>query len=1573
MASATASTVLPVAQSLEACFQTFTVPEVLSIVGEVVNVPRAAKRSRRLLFEVLDGFPADVRNTLKERTMERVGTKRKAADAGSARRKRRRVEAEGPVGAPPEVVEPSAMDIDTDAGLLDGPFMEAPSKAVTNGVVANMLDRFSNTTMAQGTCMVCARNLFLNALHETAVPDIPNPRHLVPHKPHPAHKLVGPWLLHEEALHMTKTYLCSQCRAKLVQDERPPLALSNNMWIGAPPFELTVLTLPERVLIARYLPAAYINAQHWENKNKDSVNNGLRGNIAGITSGNTMPPSPNILAATIGNVPLRILPDFLRVRRDRVFRALVWLKENNGLYANIEISESQLRLLPENAVPEEIIANARHSTNVAGLQQEQADYVPVDVEDEDNEEEPGMAGDGEEYEESDGPLSPDAASEVYDADVIPMQAHGVVDVHGHSVPDSELLAHALSNVTGAAVQGSFYIRKSSAFVNEYPRRDEQGERYDGGPENPNHLLGAFPVLFPYGMGGLEVDRPVDVPYETHVRWALEYADRRFRTDLRFIFQTFGVIQKRNVLAGQAIDLEAFVATAGPDRMARAVNIAKDPFAAAQFFHLTVTAILEDVFGITANKKGKPQRKPGVVGLVNGYIGTVEAQGRGSLHLHILLWLDGAPSSEAMRQALETEDFRRKVTVFLKETIRADIQGTTAETVMQMKKQSAIEYSRPVDPRLPNYELRRHEAEAAIARTVQVHSCKPNTCLQTKGGRLVCKRRAPWPLSTEEWIHPNGEWGPRRVLGRMNAWNPPLLQITRANQDMKIVTHGHETKDIAFYITMYVAKKQNKSSNASALLAKSMAFQRKKAVANEASRDINKLMIQQCANTLSREQELSGPEVVSYLMGWGDRFISHNFVPIYWDEVTSALRRQFPALEKNNEQAFVLRDRQDPRVRLRIDDGGFVLKDQLKEYTDRGEALEDMSYLDYHVNTYDGAPLRAKRTPGPANDEAGGAVEEQGEGREDSRRAGRPASQRVPYLATAKRKGQRVIRNANLETLPHFIGSWFPRQENAEYYSANMLALLKPWRRTFRTSFDLFMTTATVRERRVVQNVNYFYEPPEEAAGAVDLHDDELDALAIPLSEADVVIARNERYEAREYSYAHALGIFESDAIASWEDTLTYAKWETLLRNLNRVEIPLQDDVVVVARPNDCPEAVLAVPPVDAPPDDAIPKRTPIQQARLDRLNTEQRRAHDIIEQHKPEQLLMIVRGEGGTGKTVLLNAISDTFETATTVTTHTWAAIPVNAADNPDWAAGSSAETTERRKRNILPAKYVNIDECSMLTKRQGDPTKAFGGANFILFGDFHQFPPIGAGPHEIGNAIYQQFTTVVTLTEQLRVIDIPWLAFLRRLRVGDCSAEDMDMLNSLLVTHPSCELPDVLSSPWNDAVLVTPRHAARVRWNTAAVIRHSTRTGNRMYICEAEDTVGREEEPLNLVQRVVVAGMTTKQTGRLADRVELSTEADLANGTRGELAITPAYAFTDYKSQGQTIQYVYIDLEPPPRGKLTPFSAYVALSRSRGRDHIRLLRGFDPDLFTTHPNLDLAVEDARLDRLTARTKALYA
>ncbi|KAF9471179.1 hypothetical protein BDN70DRAFT_820350 [Pholiota conissans] len=85
---------------------------------------------------------------------------------------------------------------------------------------------------------------------------------------------------------------------------------------------------------------------------------------------------------------------------------------------------------------------------------------------------------------------------------------------------------------------------------------------------------------------------------------------------------------------------------------------------------------------------------------------------------------------------------------------------------------------------------------------------------------------------------------------------------------------------------------------------------------------------------------------------------------------------------------------------------------------------------------------------------------------------------------------------------------------------------------------------------------------------------------------------------------------------------------------------------------------------------------------------------------------------------------------------------------------------------------------------------------------------------------------------------------------------------------------------------------------------------------------------------------------------------------------MTLAWAFTDYRSQGQTLPFVIIDIATPPSGKpLTLFDLYIALSRSRRRANIRILRDFDESIFFSSHDSYLADEDSRLQRLNENTK----
>ncbi|KAF7293576.1 ATP-dependent DNA helicase [Mycena indigotica] len=378
-------------------------------------------------------------------------------------------------------------------------------------------------------------------------------------------------LLHQPALCQAPPhFLCLKCRAKLVLRLRPPLSLANNMWIGQVPSVLSVLNLPELLLVGLYFPVAFVvklfpkkaGSDSWD---IDTMKTGLRGNVSTyrlnpslieeMVTGNIMPRPIGILAATISvtfvgakNVPLFVLPKMFEVQRRRVHDALVWLQANNPLYANIEISLERLSELPEQDVPEELTTTARYTEDESVIAREHGGYVPSNVDD---------GGDAQviEAEERDFGQRHDLLpvdsldnentnkDENYECDVIPLQPHGAVDISADSINSEELFCAAVNNLAPEE------IRKYAVRPGEQ-RVDHQTQ---------NHLLGTFPLLFPYGLGGIEVDRQDKVSYEEHVRWALQYDDGRFRKDLYFMFQAFGVqVKRENQDAFQRLTAQDFI-------------------------------------------------------------------------------------------------------------------------------------------------------------------------------------------------------------------------------------------------------------------------------------------------------------------------------------------------------------------------------------------------------------------------------------------------------------------------------------------------------------------------------------------------------------------------------------------------------------------------------------------------------------------------------------------------------------------------------------------------------------------------------------------------------------------------------------------------------------------------------------------------------------------------------------------------------------------------------------------------------------------------------------------------------
>jgi hypothetical protein len=217
----------------------------------------------------------------------------------------------------------------------------------------------------------------------------------------------------------------------------------------------------------------------------------------------------------------------------------------------------------------------------------------------------------------------------------------------------------------------------------------------------------------------------------------------------------------------------------------------------------------------------------------------------------------------------------------------------------------------------------------------------------------------------------------------------------------------------------------------------------------------------------------------------------------------------------------------------------------------------------------------------------------------------------------------------------------------------------------------------------------------------------------------------------------------------------------------------------------------------------------------------QRFAYNIIKTHSENssgvnQLLLIIIGIAGTGKSYLIHAIRNLLQarcaiTATTgkasynisgKTIHSLLKLPVGPRGNKE-LSGSSLVRLQENPKHI---DYILIDEYSMLGQttfgwvdrrcRQatGITDELFGGKCIILLGDPGQLPPVGDKPlyhtaptgalGEQGHSAFFMFSNVVKLSVNQRVQgtqpeQVQFRELLSRLRTGDSNYEDWELLLS--------------------------------------------------------------------------------------------------------------------------------------------------------------------------------------------------
>jgi hypothetical protein len=551
--------------------------------------------------------------------------------------------------------------------------------------------------------------------------------------------------------------LCKDCHLAFSKAQIPKFCAANKMWIGDVPDELKDLTIVEEKLIAIYRHNSCIIKLQSPFHSSSTSQSALRGNaitfpqnVPNIAS--SLPLAMSTLCDTIkiifigSHMPPRSQSrKILTVRKQKVLRALQWLIQNNILYRNITINMENVNDLPDNDIPEPLWATREEHLNANEVVDEREGYVPDPLAD------------------------ANERGERIDSTIIPIHISGVLDVKGTSVTSQDINSHLLQRLRVDAGKSLITFGETDMNDNDFVYMIPHGSKPTNEYLNPNLLPGLYPTLFPYGQGGLEdVTRPIKVPMKDHVRYLLNYDDKRFEKHHSFLFIVFNMMQRReaclqarlltskpffakdaetidtitsdeieNVLkqtiegtytsrfdsrintlvkniksiggsvmgsvhkrtslrshihalifnqglfsifltinpadvhhplamyfAGIDFDLDNVLPGNLPSTYQRAEIVATHPVATAKFFHHLISSILAALI------EGGPNG--GVLGKIKAYFGTIESQGRGSLHLHMLIWLDHDLTPVDLKNNIQNENFKQKLIAYLEDIVKEDI-------------------------------------------------------------------------------------------------------------------------------------------------------------------------------------------------------------------------------------------------------------------------------------------------------------------------------------------------------------------------------------------------------------------------------------------------------------------------------------------------------------------------------------------------------------------------------------------------------------------------------------------------------------------------------------------------------------------------------------------------------------------------------------------------------------------------------------------------------------------------------------------------------------------------------------
>ena len=765
--------------------------------------------------------------------------------------------------------------------------------------------------------------------------------------------------------------ICKSCLKSISQGKVPLMALANGKWLGEIPTQLQNLSFAEQLLVAR--------VRH--NRCLVKVSSGMykmRANA--ISFANPMPKIYNILPLPIDEMDdvlafiytgpcMPTKSDFERtpllVRRKKVAAALEWLKLNHCDYFDLEISYDNLNEYPEHGPP--VVVDYYHSTT----NKTPESTAINDMETEDGTESGpcpfvvhGLTG--EEF-------STKSLKAIKAIALEHLTNNGKILAIGHEKQAQSiyknsqlfpqmmpwLFPYGLGGIGNALQQGRLSdIAHKQHLLMYHDKRFQKDSHFSLIAFNheqikesttAGYLLAEKPKFDNISKRLMDVDTEVlsnlikrmedgervkpDTDEEKlcfqllkdldhvggHVKGSTtskKYMRNEIWSLISFAgapswFITFSPADNMHPISLYFADTDETFSPTLRSYEERYVLIAHNAVAGARFFDFMVKMFIKHVLGVGENH-------PGFYGNTEAYYGTVEQQGRLTLHMHMLLWLKGSLTPQEIRDKImdPTSDFQQKMVEYLEGVHNGEFLTGSMDEVrhkVDTEKDENEHYTDPTQtlPEAPPpmckektcnncvgckqlsswWSRFRNTVDDLVLRS-NVHNCSKNestnektrrkdrpTCINKYGN---CKARFPRPLFEQTEVDPKtGALNVKKGEAWINTFTPLVTFLLRCNSDITSLLSGTAIKAIVAYISDYVTKPGLKTH---------AIFEAIRSVFNRNSEMLGgslkrkekaRKILTQTINFLTAKMEVGGPMANLYLLGNPDHYSSHKFVPVYW--------------------------------------------------------------------------------------------------------------------------------------------------------------------------------------------------------------------------------------------------------------------------------------------------------------------------------------------------------------------------------------------------------------------------------------------------------------------------------------------------------------------------------------------------------------------------------------------------------------------------------------------------------------------------------------------------------------------